>query len=179
MDAINWRGTGEQYQPRDRSRGGDDRHADSASGIVLPWQYLFSYRYDHFCCDDVARVLRVDALSRLAADAREILSPSNGSFGDFFADCGNVYAICPRSVARFRRPYHARHRLDSRAFRRRDESNARRAAASETFDDAVSRNWMDRTHLHTSARVGNSVLSLALVNRRRHCLHGGLFIFFE
>ncbi len=48
--------------------GAIDRHPDSASGSVPPWQHPFSHRYDHLYHDDVARVPGIDPLSRLAAD---------------------------------------------------------------------------------------------------------------
>src|SRR5207249_7666830 len=151
----------------------------SASGSLPPWQHPFSYRYDDLYRDDVARGPRVDALSRMAADACEIPSPSTRSLGDFFVNRGNIYAICPGSVARRWRVNHARDCLGTHAFRGHHESNARRTASSETCDDSLSRNGLGRSHFHTSARAGNSVVGAALVNCRRHRLHGRHFIFRE
>jgi len=49
----------------------------------------------------------------------------------------------------------------------------------ETCDDSLPWNGLDRTHLDTSARAGNSVIGPALFNRRWDRLHSGHFIFRE
>src|SRR4029077_3783657 len=118
----------------------------------------FSHWYDHLRHDDVARVPGIDALSLLAADPYEIPSPSTRSFGDFFINRGNVHAICLGSVTRRWRVSDAGDRLGTRASRPHHESNTRRAASSETCDDSLPWNGLDRSHLCTSARAGNSVL---------------------
>jgi len=59
------------------------------------------------------------------------------------------------------------------------ESNARHAASSETCDDSLSRDGVAGTRLHTSTCAGDSVVGGALVNRRRHRLHSGHFVFRE
>src|SRR6266404_1697197 len=100
LDTISWRGSGEWYQPWDRAHGCDDRHTDSASGSIAPWQHLFSHWYDHFNHDDVARVPGIDAVSLLAADPYKIPSSSARSFGDFFINRRNVHAICLGSFTR-------------------------------------------------------------------------------
>ena len=97
----------------------------------------------------------------------------------FLLIAGNVHAICLGPVTRRWRVSDARDRLGTRAFRRHHESNTRRAASSETCDDSLPRNGLDRTHLDTSARAGNSVIGAALVNRGWHRLHGRHFIFRE
>src|SRR6266566_5269070 len=75
-------------------------HAIGLVGAIIGTPVLLLAALRHasaFYRVDVARVFWVDAVSRLAADACEILSPSDGPLGDFFANRGNVYAICPRS----------------------------------------------------------------------------------
>src|SRR5205807_1872285 len=121
--------------------------------------------------NDVARLPRVDGLSRVAADAGKIHPPSNRSFGDIFVNRGDIYAVCLGSVARRWRVSDARDRLGTRAFRRHHEGNTRRAASSETCDDSLPRNGLDRTHLDTSARAGNSVVGAPLVDRWWDRLH--------
>ena len=118
-------------------------------------------------------------LSRLAPDEYEVPSPGNRSRGDFFVNRGDVHAICPGTVARRCRISHAGDRLGTCAFRRRHESNTRRAASSEACDDSLPRNGLDRTHGLTSARACNSVVGAPLVDRRWHRLHGRHFIFRE
>ena len=97
----------------------------------------------------------------------------------FLLIAGTVHAICLGSVTRRWRVSDARDRLGTRASRRHHESNPRRAASSETCDDSLSRNRLDRSHLCTSARAGNSVIGPALFNRRWDRLHSGHFIFRE
>src|SRR4029077_15803693 len=92
---------------------------------------------------------------------------------------GNVHAICLGPLTRQRRLGDAGDRLGTRAFRRHHESNTRRAASSETCDDSLPWNELDRTHLDTSARAGDSVIGPALFNRRWDRLHSGPFFFRE
>src|SRR5262249_36577700 len=73
----------------------------------------------------------------------------------------------------------ARDRVGTRAVRCHFEGHTRRTASSETFDNSLSRNRLDRTCSHTSARAGNSVVGALLVDRGWHCLHGRHFIFCE
>ena len=121
----------------------------------------------------------IDALSLLAADPYEISSPSNRSRGDLFVNRGNVHAICLGPVTRRWRVSRAWDRLGTRAFRCHHESDTRRAPSSETSDDSLPWDGLDRTHLDTSARAGNSIIGPVLFDRRWDRLHSGNFIFRE
>ena len=97
----------------------------------------------------------------------------------FLLIAGTVHAICIGSLTRRWRVSDARDRVGTRAFRRHHEGDTRRAASSEACDDSLPWNGLDRTHLDTSARAGNSVIGPALFNRRWDRLHSGHFIFRE
>src|SRR5204863_2695775 len=112
-----------------------------------------------------------------AAHPYEILSPSTRSFRDFFINRGNVHAICFGHVARRWRVSDARDRLGTRVFRRHHESDTRRAASSKTCDDSLPWNGLDRTHAHTSARAGNSVVGAPLVDCGWHRYTAGTLFF--
>src|SRR5262249_42195859 len=91
----------------------------------------------------------------------------------------NIHAICVGPVTRRWRAGYARDRLGTRPFRRRYEGNTRCTASSETCDDSLSWDRLDRTYVHTSARAGDSVVGSPLVNRGWHRLHGRYLIFRE
>jgi hemolysin III len=131
----------------DRAGGCDDRHADSASGSIAPWQHPFSHWYDRLRHDDAARVpgstlyhcwLRTHTKSLLQVlDHSAIFLLIAGTYTPFalgallgdggLAMLGIVWALALFGVIMKATRGMLRHR--------------------ETCDDSLPWNGLDRTHL--------------------------------
>src|SRR5439155_1066868 len=77
-----------------------DRDADPALGRASARQCRILYRHDRFYFDNVVAVSWIDALPRVAADAREIHFACARSFRHFLADRWDIYAVRAGSASR-------------------------------------------------------------------------------
>src|SRR5439155_14818824 len=120
---------------------------------------------------DVARLSRLDALSRLAARDDEIDLSANRSFGDFLAHRGDLHAVHARATPRRMGLDYACARLDARDFRRYFERRHGYATAKETVDDALSWDGLAHPRGLPATPVARSTHRPCLVGGRRHRLH--------
>src|SRR6476646_1890608 len=179
MDAINWRGTGEQYQPWYWVRRCDHRHAGSGPGCGPSWQHVFSDRYDHFYGNNVTVVSGFDALPRLASDARQVDSANPGSLRDFLVDRWNLHTVCAGAASRVLGLDAARADLGARRFRRVDQGDTRRVPSSQARHDTLSRNGLACSYFHPAIRARSSALRAAVAARWWNRLHNRRVIFRE
>src|SRR6266481_2891763 len=171
MDAINRRGIGEQYQPWDRTRRRDRRHAGSPPGGLSSWQYPFPYRYDCFHYNNVPAVFGIDALPRVAANAGKIYPASAGSLRYFFINSRYVHSVSVGSASRRGRPDYSWNRLGAGDCRRAYEGDPRSFAASDASAVSLSGDGLAGSHFCPAAFVGGSAFCVALASRRWNRLY--------
>ena len=156
-----------------------DRDADPALGRASARQCRILYRHDRFYFDNVVAVSWIDALPRVAADAREIHFACARSFRHFLADRWDIYAVRAGSASRCWWPHHSRNHLGVRDFWRCHEGDARSIASFKAGDVSLSRDGLVGSDRESSSCLRDSIANIDVAPGRWHRLHNRRLIFCE